>query len=70
MTLRWSALFALLILLMQWVAGPELARALQTWQTMGLSMLAILSAVWALGTVLRNHSLMDIAYPLTPGWPR
>lgn len=66
MTLRWSALFALLILLVQWVAGPELARALQTWQTMGLSMLAILSAVWALGTVLRNHSLMDIAYPLTP----
>jgi hypothetical protein len=66
MTLRWSALFALLILLLQWVAGPDLARALQTWQFMGLCTLAVLSSVWLLGTVLRNHSLMDIAYPLAP----
>jgi len=66
MTLRWSALFALGLLMLQWVAPPDLARALHTWQGMGLSMLATLSAVWLLGTVLRNHSLMDIAYPLAP----
>jgi steroid 5-alpha reductase family enzyme len=52
--------------MLQWVAPPDLARALHTWQGMGLSMLATLSAVWLLGTVLRNHSLMDIAYPLAP----
>ena len=66
MTLRWSAVFALMALLLQWVAPPDLARALQTWQFMGLSMLAVLSGVWLLGTVLRNHSLMDIAYPMAP----
>jgi hypothetical protein len=66
MTLRWSAVFALVALTLQWVAPPDLARALQTWQLMGLSMLAVLSGVWALGTVFRNHSLMDIAYPLAP----
>jgi steroid 5-alpha reductase family enzyme len=66
MALRLSALFALLVLLLQWVAGPELTQTLQTWQLMGLSLLAVLSGVWALGTVFRNHSLMDIAYPLAP----
>ena len=66
MTLRWSAVFAVLALLLQWIAPPALAQVLQTWQGMGLSMLAVLSAVWFLGTVLRNHSLMDIAYPLAP----
>jgi steroid 5-alpha reductase family enzyme len=33
---------------------------------MGLSMWAVLTAVWLLGTALHNHSIMDIAYPLTP----
>jgi steroid 5-alpha reductase family enzyme len=33
---------------------------------MGLTMWATLTVVWGVGTALRNHSLMDVAYPITP----
>jgi steroid 5-alpha reductase family enzyme len=33
---------------------------------MALSMWGLLTLVWLLGTLLRNHSIMDIAYPLAP----
>lgn len=45
---------------------PALQRFVSTALLMGLWMLALLTAVWLLGTALRNHSLMDIAYPLAP----
>ncbi len=52
------------------LASPGWPEPLQRFVAVALHMLltmwALLSAVWLLGTVLRNHSLMDIAYPLAP----
>ena len=48
------------------VFDPGLRDALERATLMGVTIWALLTAVWALGTVMRNHSIMDIAYPLTP----
>lgn len=45
---------------------PALHAAMARLSLMGLMVWAGLSLVWLIGTVLRNHSIMDIAYPLTP----
>lgn len=63
---RWTLIAAALALVLSQFAPDALRPTLQIWQLMGLAMLALLSGVWVLGTMLRNHSIMDIAYPLTP----
>ena len=45
---------------------PALRAAILTTLLMGLILWATLTAVWLLGTLLRNHSLMDVAYPVAP----
>ncbi|MFM8623829.1 MAG: DUF1295 domain-containing protein [Betaproteobacteria bacterium] len=56
-----------LILSTQWGAfDPALRQAMERQTLMGAAVWVLVSLVWALGTVMRNHSIMDIAYPLTP----
>ncbi len=45
---------------------PALQRFFTVALLMALWMWGLLTAVWLVGTALRNHSLMDIAYPLAP----
>ncbi len=63
---RWTLIAAALAVVLSQFAPASLQPALQVWQLMGVVMLVLLSGVWVLGTVMRNHSIMDIAYPLTP----
>ncbi|SMF61696.1 DUF1295 domain-containing protein [Allosphingosinicella indica] len=36
------------------------------WLAGGLAALAVIAAAWLLGTLLRNHGMMDVAYPIAP----
>ncbi len=56
-----------LLLSTQWDAfDPALKQAMERLTLMGAALWLLLTLVWALGTVMRNHSIMDIAYPLAP----
>lgn len=64
---RWHyvhiALIAAPILAAAW-ALPPIDAALDTFLMSGGVLLGLCVATWMIGSVLRNHSLMDIAYPL------
>ena len=47
-------------------SDPALLAATGRATLMGLAIWGLLSGVWLIGTLTRNHSIMDIAYPLTP----
>lgn len=59
--LIWLALFA-----QRGALDPSLREVVERVTFMGLAMWTLLTGVWLLGSFLRNHSIMDIAYPLTP----
>jgi len=59
--LVWGAVLAL-----SWPWPAGLKEAAERLTFMGLAVWALVTLVWALGTMLRNHSIMDIAYPITP----
>ncbi|MBN9531208.1 MAG: DUF1295 domain-containing protein [Alphaproteobacteria bacterium] len=63
---RWSVVHALLpfaaIAAWAWWPIPFLA----VWMAEAVAILAVLTTAWAIGTRLRNHGVMDIAYPLAP----
>lgn len=46
-------------------AGP-LRDVLRVWLQAGILILVGLAVTWAIGTALRNHGIMDVAYPLLP----
>ncbi|MGA1325420.1 MAG: DUF1295 domain-containing protein [Rubrivivax sp.] len=58
------------LVLLLWAFAETLPLPLQRFVAlallMALSMWGCLTLVWILGSALRNHSLMDIAYPLAP----
>ncbi len=63
---RWSIVHALLPFagLALWMLWPQ--RFLTVWMVQVPAILMVLAAAWGIGTRLRNHGVMDIAYPLAP----
>lgn len=63
---RWSIVHALLpfAAIALWAVWPQ--RVLTVWMAEGPVILAVLAVTWAIGTGLRNHGMMDVAYPLAP----
>jgi steroid 5-alpha reductase family enzyme len=45
--------------------GPLLA-VVRVWLAAGVLVIVGLALTWAIGTALRNHGIMDVAYPLLP----
>lgn len=43
-----------------------LVEAMRLWLMCGAAVIAVLTIAWAAGSALRNHGVMDIAYPLAP----
>lgn len=63
---RWTMPLAAILLVLTAAAPEPFTAVAQTWHTMAWVMLGFLTVVWVVGTVMRNHSIMDIVYPLTP----
>ncbi len=63
---RWSIVHALLPFagIALWALWPQ--RFLAVWMAQAPVILIVLAATWGVGTRLRNHGVMDIAYPLAP----
>jgi len=57
----WLALFT-----QRGTLDPSLREGVERATFMGVVMWALLTGVWLLGSLLRNHSILDIVYPLTP----
>lgn len=43
---------------------PDLSQALTGWLLSGLAVAGVAALAWVAGTVLKNHGMMDVAYPL------
>lgn len=54
------------VLIIYAVAPAGLREPLRVFLLAGLLVFLIMTAVWALGEALRNHGIMDVAYPLVP----